>query len=68
MPIIMASDGSAPGPAPNITRPRVMVVELHHAVGDDQGMVVGQRHHAGAQPDVLGALGGRGDEHFRARR
>ncbi len=42
------------------------VVEQHPPVGHHQRMVVGQRHHAGAQPDVPGALGGRRDEHLRA--
>ena len=39
-----------------------LVVELHHAVGDHQRMMIGQRDHAGAEPDMLGALGGGGDE------
>ena len=42
------------------------VVEQHPAVGDHQRMVIRQRHHAGAEPDVLGPFGGRGDEHLRA--
>ena len=42
------------------------VVEQHPAVGHHQRVVVGQRHHAGAEADVLGALGGRGDEHLGA--
>ncbi len=43
------------------------MVEQHPAVGHHQRVVVRQRHHAGAQLDVLGALCGRGDEHLRAR-
>ena len=42
------------------------VVELDHAVGQHERVVVGQRHDPGAQPDVAGALRGRGDQHFRA--
>ena len=44
------------------------VVEQHHAVGQHQGVVVGQRAHAGAELDVLRALGRGGDEHLRAWR
>ena len=42
------------------------VVEQHHAVGQHQRLVVGERAHAGAEPEVLGALGGRRDEHLGA--
>ncbi len=42
------------------------MVELHHAVGQHERVVVGQRHDAGAEPDVPGALRRRGDEHLRA--
>ncbi len=42
------------------------MVQQHPAVGHHQRMVVRQRHHARAEPDVLGALGGRGDEHLGA--
>ena len=41
------------------------VVELHHALRDVEGMVVGQRDHAGAELDALGALAGGGQEHLR---
>ena len=41
------------------------MVQQHHAVGYHIGVVIGQAHHAGAQPDVAGATGGRGDEHLR---
>ena len=40
------------------------VVEQHHAVGQHEGVVVGQRRDAGAEADVLGALRGGGDEHL----
>ena len=38
------------------------VVEQHHAVGQHERVVVGQRRDAGAEADVLGALRGGGDE------
>ena len=41
------------------------VVKLHHPVGEREGVVVGQRDDAGAEPDMPGALGGGGDEQFR---
>ena len=50
-----AEDGAAAG----------HLVELHHALRDVVGMVIGQRHHAGAELDALGALAGGGQEHFR---
>ena len=40
------------------------VVELHHALRHVEGMVVGQRDHAGAELDALGALAGGGQEHL----
>ena len=40
------------------------MVELDDAVGDHHRMVVGQRNDAGAEADVLGTLGGEGDEDF----
>ena len=62
-PIMWASEGNAPGPDAehHHAAPR-QVVEEHHPVGHDEGVVVGQRHHARAELDALGALGGRGDE------
>ena len=42
--------------------PARLVVELDDAVGDHEGMMIGQRDDAGAEPDVAGALGGGGDE------
>ena len=38
------------------------VVELHEALRDQERVVVRQAGHAGAEPDVLGALGRRGDD------
>ena len=44
------------------------VIELHHALGDVERMVIGQRDHAGRQLDALGALARGGEEHLgRAR-
>ena len=42
------------------------MVELNHAVGEHERVVVGQRHDAGAEPDVPGALRRGGDEHLGA--
>ena len=42
------------------------VVELHHARGQRERMMVGQRDDTGAEADVTGALRGRGDEHLGA--
>jgi hypothetical protein len=39
---------------------------LHHAVGDYERVVVGQRNDAGAEADVFGAFGGGGDEDLGA--
>ena len=63
-PIFLASCTSAPGPMPNIARPRVMWSSMHHPVGEDERVVVGQGHDAGAEADMAGALGGGGDEHL----
>ena len=40
------------------------VIELDHAVGDDQRVVVGQADDAGAEADLPGAFGRGGDEDF----
>src|SRR5262249_24096633 len=40
--------------------------ELHHARGERERVMIGQRHDAGAQPDGARALGRGGDEHLRA--
>jgi hypothetical protein len=42
------------------------VVEQAEAVRHEPRVVVGERHHAGSELDVLGALGGRGDEDLGA--
>jgi hypothetical protein len=41
------------------------VVELHHAPGERERVVIGQRDDAGAEPDVAGALRRAGDEQLR---
>ena len=41
------------------------MVELHDPLGDVERVVVGQRHHAGAELDRVGDLAGRGQEHLR---
>jgi hypothetical protein len=43
------------------------VVELHHAVGDHQRMMVRQRHDARAEPDALRPRRDVGDEELRRR-
>jgi hypothetical protein len=43
------------------------VVELHHAVGDHEGVVIRQADHPGAELDVAGAVRRHGDEQFRGR-
>src|SRR5207247_951314 len=42
------------------------VVDEDDAVGDVEGVVVGDADDAGAEPDALGALAGGGDEDFGA--
>ena len=42
------------------------VVELIDPVGQHERVVIGQGRHPSAEPDVLGALGGGGDEHLGA--
>ena len=66
MPIMNASDGSAPGTDAEHDPAAREVVEQHHAVGEDQRVVVRQRTHAGAELDVAGALGRDGHEHLGA--
>jgi len=36
--------------------PPLMLVELHHALGDIEGVMIGQRDHAGAELDAFGAF------------
>ena len=43
-----------------------LVIELDDAVRDHQGVVVRQRHHAGAESDALGSFGSGGDEQLGA--
>ena len=43
------------------------VVELHDSLGHVERMVVGQRHHAGAELDRVGDLTGSRQEHLRRR-
>ena len=64
MPIMNASDGSAPGPTPSMTRPRVRWSSSTSAVGEHERVVVGQRADARAEADVLRALRRGRDEHL----
>ena len=57
MPSMCASDVSWPGPDAEHRAAAGEVVEQHHAVGEHQRVVVRERAHAGAEPDVLRALG-----------
>jgi hypothetical protein len=43
------------------------VVEQHDALRHPERIVIAQAHHAGAEPDVAGALGRDGDEDLRRR-
>ena len=54
------------GADPKHRPPAGHVVELVDPVGQHERVVVGQGRDPGAQPDVLGALGRRGDEHLGA--
>ena len=49
MPIMKASDGSAPGPHAEHDPAPGEVVEQHHAVGQHQRVVVGERADPGAE-------------------
>jgi hypothetical protein len=40
------------------------VIELHHALGDIERMVIRQRYHPGREHDAPGALTGGGEEHL----
>jgi hypothetical protein len=40
------------------------VIELHHPLGNIEGMMIGERHHAGAEPDALCSLPGRRKEYL----
>ena len=63
-PIIAESVGSEPGPTPPIIRPWVRWSSSISRSADPQRVVVRQRDDAGAEPDPLGALRGRGDENL----
>jgi hypothetical protein len=52
------------GPHAEHHPPHGLMVELHHPVGQHEGVVVRQRGDTGAEADALGALGGGGDEHL----
>ena len=64
MPSMCASDVSWPGPHPSIARPRVRWSSSTMRSASISGWWYGQRVHAGAEPDVLRALGGDRDEHL----
>ena len=55
-------------PMPNSTRPLLQQIEHRDALGDAGGMIGGELENAVAEPDVLGALAGGGEEGFRRRR
>ena len=59
--------GELSGPATEHGAPAREVVEQHEAIREHQRVVVGERVHAAAEPDVLGAGRGRGDEHLGRR-
>ena len=42
-----------------------LMIQLHHTLGDMEGMVVRQRNNTGTQPNPLRALGGSSEEQFR---
>ena len=67
MPSVNASEGSAPGPVPKMTRPRGHVIELHDPLRHVERMVERQRHDAGAELDAVRALAGGGEEHLGRR-
>ena len=58
----MASVGSEPGPDAEHEAALGEVVEQHRPLGDHVRVVVRDADHAGAELDVLGALGRGGDE------
>ena len=59
--------GELTGPASQHRAAAREVVEEHHAVGEHQRVVIGERADARAEPDVLRALGGDADEHLGRR-
>ena len=62
MPSMCASEVSWPGTDAEHRAPAGEVVEQHHPVGEHQRVVVRERAHAGAELDVLRALGRDADE------
>ena len=66
MPIFSASWTSAPGPTPNIARPRVMWSSCTMRSASMNGLWYGSETTPGAEADVAGALRRCGDEHLRA--
>jgi hypothetical protein len=64
MPSVWASEASASRAGAEDGAAAGHVVELHHALRHVEGMVIGQRDHAGAELDALGALAGCGQEHL----
>ena len=52
------------GPHPEHRPAERQVIEQRHPVGQHEGMVVGERGHARAEPDVTRARGRGGDEDF----
>ena len=59
-----ASEGSAPGSHAEHDAAPGEVVQQHNAVGQDEGLVVGQGGDARTEADVLGALRGGRNEHL----
>ena len=55
-------------PMPNSQRPFEQEIEHRDALGDAGGMIGGELENAVAEPDLLGALAGRGEKRFRRGR
>ena len=53
------------GPYAEHRPPARHVIQLHHAVGNDKGMVIRQRNNTRTQPDVARPLSQGGNEHGR---
>jgi hypothetical protein len=62
MPSIAASETREARADSEQRPPARLVVELDHAVGNHQRVVIRQRDDAGSEPDALGSLSGGGDE------
>ena len=63
----MSIGGQCPGSRAEHRAAFRHVIELRHALGDVERVVVGQRDDAGAEHDALAALAGGGEEHLRRR-